>query len=223
MVAKIFGITKKSKKGGKHHNHYSMSVIHAEMKERFKELKGRFSKLFQKDHERESLALERRRMFEKLYQPSTNEHLSESLKCRLLPSSNFESDESNLCNSPISIDFHTSPQNKAFFEPHTNESSLEQDVNNCTMDQLCSILDKEIIEMQNLKPKNIPHPQRYLSNSSLATITEVQNVKFNHSWGTLYNVNQYPSDLKQWSFYKTRAEMTDTKPPRLVKVIRGKQ
>lgn len=149
--------------------------------------------------------------------------MSESLKCRLLPSSNFESDESNLCNSPISIDFHTSPQNKAFFEPHTNESSLEQDVNNCTMDQLCSILDKEIIEMQNLKPKNIPHPQRYLSNSSLATITEVQNVKFNHSWGTLYNVNQYPSDLKQWSFYKTRAEMTDTKPPRLVKVIRGKQ
>ncbi|CCG21240.1 hypothetical protein CORT_0A08560 [Candida orthopsilosis Co 90-125] len=193
------------------------------MKEKLRDLREKFFKLFQKEKQKGTLTLDRN-MFDKLYKPSTDDNsLSESLKCRLLPSSNFESDGILRCSSPMSSDFHTSPENRAFFEPHTDDDSRQQqNSKNYTMDQLCSIIDQEIGDMKNPDLKDLPRPHSFLSNSSLATITEIQNVKFDHDWDTLYKVNQYPSDSKQWSFYKKRAETADAKPPRLVKVIKNK-
>ena len=175
------------------------------MKEKMRDLRGKFLKIFQKDREKEALTLDRA-VFDKLYQPSTNDNsLSESLKSKLLPSSNFESEATDEFISPISSDFHTSPENRGVFSHETNDY---------TMDQLCNIIEKEIDDIQSPSPQDAHSPHRFLSDSSLATITEIQNVKFDHNWGTLYNVNQYPSDPHQWSFYETRAASVDTKPPR---------
>ncbi|KAI5970458.1 hypothetical protein CANMA_000509 [Candida margitis] len=197
------------------------------MKGKLKGMRTKFLKLFQKEKDGETLTLDRG-MFDMFYHPSTNENsLSESLKCRLLPSSNFDSEDINGFSSPMSADFHTSPENKAFFEPQTENDSLvyqqnQHDLSTYTMDQLCSMIDDDILEIQCSSSKESQSSQRFLSNSSLSTITQIQNVKFNHNWGTLYNVNEYPSDSKQWSFYKTRASPADTRPPKLVKVIKSK-
>ncbi|KAI5959697.1 hypothetical protein KGF57_002034 [Candida theae] len=197
------------------------------MKEKMREFKSKLVKLFQKEREKEALTLNRK-VFDKLYQPSTISSFSESLKCKLLPSSNLESASTDQFKSPTSPDFHTSSENRAFFTPTCNDQHQQPDSKKYTMAQLCLLIDDEIADIQNKSSQDIPSPQRFLSNSSLATVTQIQSVKFDNNkfnsnkWGSLYNINQYPSDSKQWSFCERRAATTDAKQPKLIKVIKSK-
>ncbi|KAI3406732.2 hypothetical protein KGF56_000337 [Candida oxycetoniae] len=157
-------------------------------------------------------------------------------------SSDFDPNDLNSFTAPIdSPDFHTSPENKPFFDqrpPTTTVADVADaaDANAAIMsetktgakttqysiDDLCSIINKEIEEIaQNSNAKSIPEDTE--SSIQFATISSIQSTNFQRKWEAHYNINRYPSNPQDHSFNSVNSLFASVKKSsRQIRVIKKK-